>query len=152
MVVVDIVKVSDCCTVALTTTVSSVIIFAVIDPVSPNDPPIVMIELVADDGFTIVVDPVPEDVALAPISICTQRLAGITAVPEVIVITEVVVETPQVRPEAVLEMSASVNPEHVADVDVAKSILVVARAPIVHPTGKVIVILVPAATPVGVTN
>jgi hypothetical protein len=68
------------------------------------------------------------------------------------VITEVVVDTPQVSPEAVLEISASANPEHVADVDVAKSILVVARAPIVHPGGKVMVMLVPAATPVGVTN
>ena len=127
-------------------------ILAVMIPVSPNDPPIWRIELVADDGLTIVVLPVPWKVAFDPILTWIQRLAGITAVPEVIVITDVVVETPHVRPDAALEIRASANPEHVAEVLVAKSILVVARAPIVHPAGNVMLMFCPAITPVGVTN
>lgn len=54
------------------------------------------------------------------------------------VIADVVVATPHVRPDAVLEISASVKPEQEADVLVAKSILVVANAPIVQPAGNVI--------------
>ena len=66
--------------------------------------------------------------------------------------TDVVVETPHVSPDGLFDRRASVKPEHDAEVDVAKSKLVVARLPRVHPTGKVIVMLNPAATPVGVTN
>ena len=43
----------DCATVAVTATVSSAIIFVVIEPVSPNEPAIVIIELVADEGLVI---------------------------------------------------------------------------------------------------
>jgi hypothetical protein len=152
MVVVEIVNERDWLTVPVTATVSSVIIFTVIVPVSPNVPAIERTELVADDGLTIVVLPVPWKTALEPILTCIHLLAGITAVPEVNVMADVVVATPHVKEEAVLEIRASVKPEHAADVDVAKSILVVAKAPIVHPAGKVILMFVPAATPVGVTN
>ena len=69
MVVVEITNVKDCCTVALTETVSSVIILVVMIPVSPNVPAMESIELVADDGLIIVVEPLPCEVALAPISI-----------------------------------------------------------------------------------
>ena len=149
---VEIVNVRACCTVALTETVSSVMIFVVIIPVSPKVPPILIIELVAEDGLVMVVLPVPWKVAFEPIRICIQRLAGTTAVFEVNVITDVVVETPQVVPTAVLASGASATEAQEADVLVAKSKLVVARLPKFHPLGKVIVIVCPAATPVGVTK
>ncbi len=53
IVEVEMAKVNDCATVAVTATVSSVIILTVIDPVSGNDPPIVRTELVADEGLVI---------------------------------------------------------------------------------------------------
>jgi hypothetical protein len=111
--------------------------FAVIVPVSvPFAAEIVITDDVADDGLEIVV--VPAALALEPRRIWIQRLAGITAVFEVIVTEVVVVATPHVRPDAaaVVLTRASVNPEQVAEVLVARAILVVPRAPSVHPTGK----------------
>ena len=116
---------------------SSLIIVAVIDPVSPNDPAIVMIELVAEAGLTMVVEPVPWKVALDPIRSCTHLFAGTTAVPDVMVIVCVVEEKPHVSPDAALEIGASAIEAHDADVLVAKSTLVVAIAPRVQPTGNV---------------
>ena len=63
------VNVRDCDTVPVIATVSSVIILVVMIPVSPNVPAMESIELVADDGLIIVVEPLPCEVALAPISI-----------------------------------------------------------------------------------
>ena len=57
------------------------------------------------------------------------------------------------RPEAVpFLIKASVKPEHVEEVLVAKSVLVAFTVPKFHPTGKVILMSWPAMTPVGVTN
>lgn len=91
--------------------------------------------------------------ALLPSLICTQRFAGITAVPEVTVILCEVVATPQLKPDAApLIRRASANPEHDAEVLVAKSVLVAPSPPRFQPTGKVMLMLCVAETPLGVTN
>lgn len=153
MVDVEMLKVKDCATVAVTATVSLVIMLVVMIPLSPNDPLMRSAELVAEDGLVICAVPDACDIALVPNLICTQRFAGITADPEVIVILCDVVETPHVSPEAALFVrNASVNPEQVDEVLVAKSVLEALTEPRFQPTGKVIVIPNPAPTPVGVTN
>jgi hypothetical protein len=69
--------------------------------------------------------------------ICTQRLAGTTAVPEVIYNVAVETETPHVRVAGEAASTASVNPEHVDEVLVAKSKLFTLNVPVAYPEGKV---------------
>jgi hypothetical protein len=71
----------------------------------------------------------------------------------VIYTVDVDTATPQLRPDAAPACrSASVNPEHVAEVLVARSKLATANVPVAYPDGKVILIPCPAVIPVGVTN
>ena len=76
-----------------------------------------------------------------PILICTQRLAGTTAVPEVRYNVDVATTTPHDKPEAAPEVrSASTKPEHDAEVLVAKSKLLILNVPVAYPDGNVTLI------------
>jgi hypothetical protein len=146
----EMVKVSDCGTVAVKLTVSSVIILTVVLPVSPKVPvrPIVLFPVVV--AFTIWKEPFTPKVAFVPILTYTVAPGEITVEPFVMVsVVDDVRATPTVAPE--LEAARVEDAEYGPPLLMSTSAKV-RPAGITNSDGNVKITVVPEAIPVGVVK